>query len=156
MRRSDREITGQDALLAIIEKCDVCRLALNNGDFPYIVPLNFGVEVREGTVVLYFHSAQAGTKCRLLAQDGRVSFEMDCGHELFLDQAKGNCSMAYESVIGRGRVTLVPDERKLEALRVLMRHYRQEDFPFSREAAQHTAVYQLAVEEMTGKACRRL
>lgn len=155
MRRKDREITGQDELLAIIEQCDVCRLAIQDEGCPYIVPLNFGVEVRDGQVVLYFHSAPAGTKCRLLAQNGYVSFEMDCGHALFLDEAKGSCNMAYQSVIGRGLVTPVPAERKLHALRVLLRHYRQEDFPFSEEAAARTAVYQLAVEQMTGKACRR-
>lgn len=155
MRRKDREITGQDALLAIIEQCDVCRLAIQDEGCPYLVPLNFGVEVENGQVVLYFHSAPTGTKCRLLAQNGYVSFEMDCGHALFLDEAKGSCSMEYQSVLGRGRVTPVPAERKLHALRVLMRHYRQEDFPISEEIAARTAVYQLAVEQMTGKACRR-
>lgn len=153
MRRKDREITGQEALLAIIAKCDVCRLALNDaeGGCPYILPLNFGEEVRDGQVVLYFHGAATGTKYDLLAKDNRVSFEMDCAHELFLDDDKGTCSMAYESVIGQGELTYVPDARKMEALRVLMHHYRQEGFPFSEETARHTTVLQLTVRGMTGK-----
>lgn len=42
MRRKDREITDFDEMIKIIEKCDTCRLALNDEEYPYIVPLNFG------------------------------------------------------------------------------------------------------------------
>ena len=46
MIRKDREITDRSEQLAIMEACDVCRIALNGEDgYPYIVPLNFGVEV---------------------------------------------------------------------------------------------------------------
>ena len=48
MRRKDREITDFDEMIKIIEKCDTCRLALNDGEYPYIVPLNFGHEVKDG------------------------------------------------------------------------------------------------------------
>ena len=45
MRRSDREITDEQELLQVISECDVCRLALNDEEVPYILPLNFGEEV---------------------------------------------------------------------------------------------------------------
>ena len=45
MRRSDREITDEQELLHVISECDVCRLALNDEEVPYILPLNFGEEV---------------------------------------------------------------------------------------------------------------
>ena len=41
MRRKDREITDTQDILEVIKKCDVCRIALHDGDYPYIVPLNF-------------------------------------------------------------------------------------------------------------------
>ena len=34
MRRTDREITDRAEILAVMEKCQVCRLALHNGDYP--------------------------------------------------------------------------------------------------------------------------
>ncbi|MCI9135355.1 MAG: pyridoxamine 5'-phosphate oxidase family protein, partial [Lachnospiraceae bacterium] len=40
MRRKDREITDFQEILEIIRKCDVCRIALNDEEFPYMVPLN--------------------------------------------------------------------------------------------------------------------
>lgn len=37
MRRSDREITDEQELLQVISECDVCRLALNDEEVPYIL-----------------------------------------------------------------------------------------------------------------------
>ena len=124
MRRKDREITDFDEIVAIMRKCDVCRLALNDGDFPYIVPLNFGLEVRGDQAFLYFHAAREGKKLDLIARDNRASFEMDCDHSLILSDEKMSCTMSYASVIGRGTIELLPEEEKYEALKILMRQYR--------------------------------
>ena len=45
MRRKDREVKGFEDIIKIMEKCDVCRIALNNDGYPYILPLNFGLKV---------------------------------------------------------------------------------------------------------------
>ena len=81
MRRSDREIKDFDEIIEVINKCDVCRLAINDGDYPYIVPMNFGFNIEDGKVVLYFHCASEGKKLELLRKNNKVAFEMDCGHE---------------------------------------------------------------------------
>ena len=151
MRRSDREITQFDEMVEVMGKCDVCRLALNAQDVPYIVPLNFGMEVNGSQVVLYFHGVGEGTKHELIARDNRASFEMDCGHRLIMDEVKQTCSMAYESVIGRGLVESVEDRDKMRALKLIMAHYRQEDFPFPESVAERTHVFKLVVSGMTGK-----
>lgn len=102
MRRADREITDFDELITVMRGCDVCRLALHDEPYPYILPLNFGLEVNGGTVRLYFHGADTGTKYDLIARNPNASFEMDRGHGLILDDEHGNCTMTYESVIGQG------------------------------------------------------
>ena len=93
MRRSDREITDFQELITVMRGCDVCRLALHDEPYPYILPLNFGLEVDGETVRLYFHGANTGTKYDLIARNPNVSFEMDRGHELILDDEHGNCTM---------------------------------------------------------------
>lgn len=156
MRRKDREITDRRTMLEIMARCDVCRLALNDPEgWPYILPLNFGVREEDGRVALYFHGAAAGKKYELIARDARAAFEMDCGHELVLDETDGNCTMIYESVIGRGRIEIVPDEEKYDALCVLMGHYRAGDFPYNKAVIPQTTVLRLVVEQMTAKARRR-
>ena len=76
MRRKDREITDFDEMMKIIAKCDTCRLALFDDEFPYIVPLNFGTDVEEGQLYLYFHSAKVGTKLDLIRKNNKVPSAM--------------------------------------------------------------------------------
>lgn len=51
MRQKNREVSNREELLEIMRRCDVCRLALNNEGYPYIVPMNFGLSV----VKIRFH-----------------------------------------------------------------------------------------------------
>ena len=68
MRRADREIQSFEEMVDVISRCDVCRLGLHDGDYPYILPLNFGakIETEAQTVTLYFHSALEGHKIELI------------------------------------------------------------------------------------------
>lgn len=151
MRRQDREVAQFDQQLEIIRRCDVCRLAIYDEPVPYLIPLNFGEEVVDGTLYLYFHSAQEGTKLTLLRQHPQVTFEMDCGHQLVLNDQKMYCTMAYQSVIGQGTVKFCPEEEKVHGLDVIMKHYHAEAFDYSHAAVPRTEVLRLKVESMTGK-----
>ena len=42
MRRKEREVTDESRIKEIILACGTCRVALNTGEAPYIVPLSFG------------------------------------------------------------------------------------------------------------------
>ena len=46
---------------------------------------------------------------------------------------------------------MLNEEEKYEALRILMKQYRREDFPFNEKVIPMTAVFRLRVESMTGK-----
>lgn len=52
MRRKDREVTDLSEIIEIMKNCDVCRLALNDDGFPYILPLNFGMAVNGNGAIL--------------------------------------------------------------------------------------------------------
>lgn len=151
MRRSDREITDFKDILSVMKKCDVVRLAFNGDDCPYIIPLNFGLETEGEDVYLYFHGAAEGTKYEYIKRDCRASFEMDCEHRLVSEEDRGYCTMEYESVIGTGKVEILGDDKKEEALDILMSHYHHEHFEFSKGAMPATAVMRLKVEKMTAK-----
>ena len=151
MRRSDREIKDINEIIQVMEKCDVCRLALNDKEYPYILPLNFGMQTDNGEIILYFHGANEGKKLELIAKDNRASFEMDCSHKLVTDIQKGNCTMEYESVIGCGKIEMVSDDDKYDALCLLMKHYHKDDFPFNKSVVPRTTVFKLIVEQVSGK-----
>lgn len=152
MRRSDREVKDMSEIIAIMKKCDVCRIALNNEGYPYILPLNFGLYTDEDKIELYFHGALEGTKYDLIEKDNRACFEMDRGHRLVTDDEHGNCTMEYQSVIGQGRIEILSDEQKDHALSILMKHYHKEDFRFNRAVMPQTKMFKLIVESVTGKA----
>jgi len=154
MRRSNREVTGFDDKVEIIRNCDVCRLAMNGEEVPYILPLNFGMEVVDGKVVLYFHGAKEGTKYEYLRKNPLVAFEMDCDHELLFVHERKYCTMIYSSVIGKGLVEIVPDEEKIHGLNLLLEHYHPGGFPLNMDSVPETLVMKMTVLEMTAKSNR--
>ena len=99
MRQKNREVSNREELLEIMRRCDVCRLALNNEGYPYIVPMNFGLSVDEDKISLIFHSALEGMKLDLIRKDNRASFEMDGKHQLQYFEEQGYCTMAYERFV---------------------------------------------------------
>ena len=123
MGRKDREITDFNEIMKIIDKCDTCRLALIDEEYPYIVPLNFGVDVVDGQLYFYFHSANQGKKLDLIRKHPKATFEMDCEHRIILYKERMSCTMGYASVIGHGTIEFVDDENKFNALKILMRHF---------------------------------
>lgn len=152
MRQKNREIKEFNEIIEVMKSCDVCRLALNDGGYPYILPLNFGIEVVDGKLNLYFHSALEGHKVDLIKKDNRASFEMDCRHQLQYFEEKGYCTMSYESVIGRGRIRILDEEEKMDALMKLMDHYHMgKEAYFNPAAIPRTLVYVLEVEKITAK-----
>mgnify|MGYP003299174870 FL=1 len=151
MRRKDREITNFNEMIEIIKKCDSCVLALNDEGFPYLVPMNFGMDIEDDQLYLYFHCAKEGRKLELIQKDNRASFEMDCEHKLVLQEEEMECSMGYASVIGQGIIEFVAEEDKFDALKILMGQYRSRDFKFDTGMLGVTTVLKMKVLNMTGK-----
>ena len=152
MRRADREITDFSEIVAIMKKCDVCRIALHDGEFPYIVPLNFGIELNGKEILLYFHGALEGKKYDLMRKNNKVAFEMDCSHRLVTEMDTKNCTMEYESVMGSGCMEFVEEEDKYRALCILMEHYPvRKDFWFNEAVIPATNVFRLRVGTLTAK-----
>ena len=149
MRRKDRQVTDWQEICAILDACQVLHLGLQGADGPYVVPLSFGWEEQAGRIVLYFHGASAGKKAALLEAQPLVCIE--CARFFQYIQVKGGVTVAYESVIGRGRLETVPEAEREAALQCLMAHYGRPDFAFDRASVAHTRVFRLAVESMTGK-----
>lgn len=151
MRRKDREIKDFDKILQIMRQCDSCVLALNDDGFPYMVPLNFGMNIEDGQLYLYFHCAMQGKKLDLIRKDNRATFEMDCDHDFILYDERMSCTMGYSSVVGHGIIEFVEEEKKYEALKILMRQYHAEDFQFNKDMIKVTTVLKMKVLDITGK-----
>lgn len=152
MRRTDREITAPEELWSILNSCKVCRLAMCDGEEPYIVPLNFGALWRHELPTLYFHCAGEGRKLQVLRKNPRVCFEMDCDHRLVESEVPCGYGYGFRSLIGTGMTQTVTDtEEKKIALACLMRWQTGRDFEITSAMADAVTVLRLDVEAMTGK-----
>lgn len=153
MRRKDREITDFQKILQIIDACDVLRLGIADGDFPYIVPVNFAYTVEGGQVCFYIHGAMAGRKYEKLTQSPLCSFELDNPLGLDCIPETGSATMRYQSVMGKASVRFLEGEEKQRAMdAVLMARYEAtRNFAYQKAAMPKTAVAKLTVIEMTAK-----
>jgi len=152
MRRKDREITELDKIVDIMRRCDVCRLAFFDEKYPYIVPLNFGLQYHDDKIILYFHGANAGKKLSLIQENNKVCFEMDCSHELVTGENACNYSMNYESVIGFGTIEILSNSEKQTALKAILQQYTsREDLSYNDKMINAVTILKLTVDQVTGK-----
>lgn len=153
MRRKDREVTDLGAIGRIIGDCKVLRLGMVDGRRPYVVPMNFGFDLRDGVLELYCHSALEGRKIEILRRNPEVCFEMDCGHKLVEATAACGYGFAYSSVIGEGTVGFIEDpEEKLRALLKIMEHQTgRSDFSIPDAALRGVLAFRVSVGSFTAK-----
>ncbi|PKN70093.1 MAG: pyridoxamine 5'-phosphate oxidase family protein [Deltaproteobacteria bacterium HGW-Deltaproteobacteria-10] len=149
MRRSDKEIKDSGEIAAIMAQAAVCRIALIDDDYPYIVPVNFAVRNN----YLYFHSSPQGRKIDILRKNNRVCFEIDSDVEIVPGDVPCAWGTRYRSVIGFGRaLVLEKTQEKKQALDYLMEKYSdRKDFSYATEALENVAVFRIKIEMITGK-----
>lgn len=152
MRRKDREVIDFEKIKEIISECDVIRLGLREGSYPYIVPMNFGYEIIDEQIYFYIHGAVEGHKIDLMKINKVCSFEMDCGHKLELMYEHKNVTMRYKSLMGKADIEFLDGDDKYRALDILMnKSEKTKDFEYNRSMAENTMTARLRVTEYSAK-----
>ena len=153
MRRKDREVTDFETILGIIDECNIIRIGLADGDFPYIVPLNFGYTVSDEQIEFYVHGAMAGRKYELMNRNKKCSFEMDIPLEMDCMVEKKDVTMRYKCVMGTADIAFLEGEEKQNAIdHIVMNRYKEtRNFDYNRKMVAVTAVAKLTVTDLTAK-----
>lgn len=149
MRRKQNEITDRRIIEEILSKSEVCRIAMIDGDKPYIVPLNYGYFGN----ALYFHSAPLGKKIDLLKINNKVCFEIEYSTEIIKHEEACHWGAKYRSVIGYGKIDFITDfEQKKAGLDVIMAHYGSSDNNvYEEKQVNFVVILKLNIEEIYGK-----
>jgi len=148
MRRRDREITDREEMEILLQAAQVCRLAMADGEEPYVVPLCFGY----ASGSFYFHSAIGGRKIDILKKNPRVCIEADSTAGPIRDADPCAWGMRYASVICTGRARFIEDEtEKRDGLNCILRHYGEGPHPFDEGELANVCVIRVDAEQMTGK-----
>ncbi len=148
MRRNDKEIKDTREMESIINRSDVCRIALCENNSPYIVPVCFGYRDN----CLYFHSAASGKKIDIIKKNNRVCFEFDIHGELIKSKNPCDWDVKYCSVIGSGRAFIIEEfEGKTKALNIIAGHYSSDTFEYLKNSVDNATVIKVEIENITGK-----
>lgn len=155
MRRKDREITDFNQIVKMISHCEVLRLGLADGEFPYIVPVNFSYEAdaANGNICFYIHGAMAGRKYELLKKNPKCSFEMDNLLKIDYLYDCHDITTRYECVMGTAEAEEIADYNKEKIMqeKVLSRWEEAKTFPWNRDSLARCAMFKLVVKSISGK-----
>lgn len=153
MRRKDREIADFSKMTEIMKSCDCCRLGFVDDNEAYIVPMNFGYDIINEQIILFFHCANEGRKIDLLPKQSAVSFEMDTKHELTGGKSGCDFSYLYQCIMGTGTLDIVSDaNEKIYGLQKIMAHYTNNaQWEFDEKIVDMTKVLKLSVRTWSCK-----
>jgi len=152
MRRKEREITGKEEILKVIDAADVCRVSFADNNMPYIVTMNFGF--RDGAEPeLFFHCAPEGRKLKMMEKNNWVCFEMDTDHEIYKGEKGCDWGMRFKSIVGYGHLAVVKDDmERRTGLDLIMDHYGgHEKHDYDEKVLGRTLILRLKIAEMSAK-----
>lgn len=148
MRRKDKEINDIKEIESIINRCDVCRIAISENESPYIVPVCFGYDDN----YLYFHSTADSKKIDMIRKNNRICFEFDIYEDLIKSKNPCDWDVKYCSVIGHGKAFFIEEpEEKRKALDIIAGHYSTDAFEYQTNSVNNVTVIKVKIEEITGK-----
>ena len=150
MRRSDREISREEAL-AILEKAEYGVLStLGEDGYPYGVPVSHVMV--DGKIC--FHCAMEGKKLENMKHHPKVSF-VAVGHTQVMPESFGT---KFESAMAFGTAKEAAPEDKQKIMEAIIDKYSSDFRPggmkYIAASGPKTMVWEITVEYISGKAKR--
>jgi len=151
IRRTDLAWNDWPAVRAFLEDQAVCRVAVHDAPFPYVVPQSYRF-VGEAFLI---HCARAGRMARCIAADPHVTIEVDQVVSLLKAPKANNTSFEYRSVIARCIAQASLDDLAIETQQyAALEKYRPErDYePIDREnATRRIVALRCVIVELSAK-----
>ena len=148
MRRLDKQINDDKIINEILSKSNICRIALHDDVYPYVVPLNYGYHKNS----LYFHCALTGKKIDLIKKNNKVSFVIEQGHKVIKSDISCNWTTKYRSIFGQGMIDIITDhQKKKEGLDIIMQHHGKNDNFYNKSIVDKILILKLSIKSMTAK-----
>lgn len=107
MLHFEREVIEPEFIEAMLKQFHIANVGLNGDDgYPYVVPLNFGFEMKDDKLYIYTHFSKRGYKLELMKKNPKVCVEFSIFNDFPDRKYKGHYH-DYRSVIAKGIIKLV-------------------------------------------------
>ena len=150
MLKKNREISDPSEMEQILKQGKIISVAMCQNEQPYVLPFNYGFL----NGLIYIHSAKKGLKLDVLAKNPKVSFNVVTDVQLLPADQPKDCSVAYSSVVGFGKVRMIKDPvEKLAALEAIMMQYypKSDAWKYPDKVVAACTVWCIEIEHLTGK-----
>lgn len=154
MLTNEKEITDFDEIDSLLNSSRVCRIALMNGNFPYIVPMCFGYNLEGGKLELYFRCEEKGKKLDLIKTNNYAAFEIDKLYDIVKSEKYfGFSAASYKSITGTGVIEVTTAIEKITGLEFIMKKYGEfsENAKIPEQVLNSIAVLKLTAGEFCCK-----
>lgn len=150
MLRKERQMSDESAR-TFLRDGRVGRLAVNDGDRPYVVPFIYFFD--DGNNEILLHCAKKGRKIRAISSNDSVCFEVDEMKNVIAVDSPCEFDLEFTSVLVEGRATLMTDNKeKADALNKIFSKYAPgHGGKISPEMAKGTLVLRISISSLVGK-----
>jgi len=149
MRKKKREITDIREIADVVNNIASIRLGINDGEYPYVVPVSFGYELKDDRLIFYFHGARIGKKAELLDKNPKVCIEGDNFHRY--QDTVDSVTCFYESVIAYGRAEKLSGEEAMHGIEAVLEHCGYPGHFVNEKYFPAMNVYRVVADSVTGK-----
>ena len=160
IRRGKRAISDPAMIKQLLMRGRYGVLATNHQDQPFATPVNY-LYIEEDHAV-YFHGAHVGRTRANIALNPKVCFNVSEMGDLFPGDRISDFGVEYQSVTVFGTAAKLQETKKITAVllglmqKYFPEHKPGEDYPLPQEdELKRTAVYQILIEEWSGKQLNR-
>lgn len=152
MRRFKQELTLEENEMVLKNNTSGVLALLGDDDYPYAIPLSY--VYWQGNI--YFHGALKGHKIDAINKHDKASFCVIDQDDVIPEML----TTKFRSVIAFGKIRVITDKEELRPmLEVLAKRYTPNDDQRIKkeidENIMHTAMIELKVEHLTGKASKK-
>lgn len=153
MKGTDREITDIKSIENLLKQAPVCRIALMNGEFPYVIPMCYGYKLEGTHLELYFHTVNKGQKLELIKKNNAAAFEIDHLTGIVSEENDTGITALYECITGTGYIEIINGIEKLTGLTSIMTKYDVEkrEHKFSEQVLNSIVVLKLTAQSFFAK-----
>ena len=121
-----QEITDINEIDAVLNDAQMCRIALLDGDKPYIAPMLFGYCLSGGNPEFYFRCGEKNELIDIIKKNNKAAFEIDRLYEVVPGEKNQSLfEAAYEFVGGTGTIEFITGIDKITGFSHILKKYNK-------------------------------